>query len=40
MDTLCTFGDNMTHYKTENVHFLGLMSSATKGVFRVPLRVT
>ena len=30
MDTLYTFGDNITHYKTESVHFLGLMNSATK----------
>ena len=27
------FGDNMTHYKTESVHFLGLMNSATKYTF-------
>ena len=30
MDTLYTFLDNITHYKTESVHFLGLMNSATK----------
>ena len=30
MDTLYTFGDNLTHYKTESVHFFGLMNSATK----------
>ena len=30
MDTLYTFGDNITHYKTEGVHCLGLMNSATK----------
>ena len=30
MDTLYTFWDNITHYKTESVHFLGLMNSATK----------
>ena len=24
------FGDNITHYKTESVNFLGLMNSATK----------
>ena len=30
MDTLYTFGDNTTDYKTESVHFLGLMNSATK----------
>ena len=26
VDTLYTFWDNMTHYKTESVHFLGLMN--------------
>ena len=30
MDTLYTFWENITHYKTESVHFLGLMNSATK----------
>ena len=30
MDTLYTFWDNSTHYKTESVIFLGLMNSATK----------
>ena len=30
MDTLYTFWDNITHYKTESVHFWGLMNSATK----------
>ena len=31
MDTLYTFwGYNITHCKTESVHFLGLMNSATK----------
>ena len=30
MDTLYTSWDNVTHYKTESVHFLGLMNSATK----------
>ena len=30
MDALYTFWDNITHYKTECVHFLGLMNSATK----------
>ena len=30
MDTLYTFGDNTTQYKTESVPFLGLMNSATK----------
>ena len=29
MDTLYTFWDNITHYKTESVHFWGLMNSAT-----------
>ena len=36
MDTFYTFWDNITHYKTERVHFWGLMNSATK--IRVPLR--
>ena len=30
MDRLYTFWDNITQYKTESVHFLGLMNSATK----------
>ena len=30
MDTLYTFWDSITHYKTESVHFLGLMNSATR----------
>ena len=30
MDTLYTFWDNVTHDKTESVHFSGLMNSATK----------
>ena len=30
MDTLYTFWDNITHYETESVHFLGLVNSATK----------
>ena len=30
MDTLYTFWDNITHYRTESVHFWGLMNSATK----------
>ena len=30
MDSLYTFWDNTTHYKTESVHFSGLMSSVTK----------
>ena len=28
MDTLYTFWENITHSKTESVHFLGLMNSA------------
>ena len=35
MDTLYTFWDNITHYRTESVHFLGLMNSATKGSFGI-----
>ena len=38
MDTLSTFGDNITHYKTESVHFWGLMNSATRLRFVVLLR--
>ena len=30
VDTLCTSWDNITHYKTKSVNFLGLMNSATK----------
>ena len=30
MDTLYTFWDNTTHYKTESVQFWALMNSATK----------
>ena len=30
MDTLYTFGDHITHHKTESVHFFGLVNSATK----------
>ena len=30
MDTLYTFWDNIIHYKTKSVRFLGLMNSATK----------
>ena len=30
MDTLYTFWDNITHYTTKSVRFLGLMNSATK----------
>ena len=30
LDTLYTFWDNITHYKTESVHFWGLMNSATE----------
>ena len=33
MDTLYTFWDNITHYKTESVHFLRLMNSANKRRF-------
>ena len=33
MDALYTFRDNITHYRTKSVNFLGLMNSATK--FRV-----
>ena len=29
VDTLYTFGGNITQYKTESVHFLGLMNSAS-----------
>ena len=40
MDTLYTFWVNITHYKTDSVHFLGLMNSANKivtyTIFRVP----
>ena len=32
MDTLYTFGDTITHHKTESVHFWGLMNSATKNI--------
>ena len=30
MDTLYTFWDNIIHYKTKSIHFLGLKNSATK----------
>ena len=30
VDTLYTFWDSITHSKTENVHFGGLMNSVTK----------
>ena len=30
MDTFYTFLENITYYKTESVHFWGLMNSATK----------
>ena len=33
MDTLYTFWDNITHYKTESVHFLALMNSAPKYIY-------
>ena len=36
MDTLSTFWDNITHYKTESVHFWGLMNSATKFRSQMP----
>ena len=36
MDTLYTFGDNITHYKAESVYFLGLMNSAAKLIPRLP----
>ena len=32
MDTLFTFWDDITHYKTKSVHFLGLMNSAFKAI--------
>ena len=35
-DTLYTFWDNITHYKTESVNFLGLMNSATKHTSQLP----
>ena len=35
MDTLYTFWDNSTHYKTKSVHCCGLVNSATKS-YRVP----
>ena len=31
MDTLYTFWDNITHYKTESVNFLGLNSATEIG---------
>ena len=36
MDTLYTFWDNITHYKTESVHFLGLLNSATRELTSAP----
>ena len=39
MDTLYSFWENITHYKTKSIHFLGLMNSATrKGSIMVPLK--
>ena len=35
---LTLLGDNITHYKTKSVHFLGLMNSATKCCYDVLLR--
>ena len=32
MDTLYTFGDNITHYKTESVHFSGVLGIYQKVV--------
>ena len=32
MDTLYNFSDNISNYKTESVHFGGLMNSATRVV--------
>ena len=40
MDTLYTFGDNITHYKTKSVHFLWLMNSATKLYSSLPLVIS
>ena len=37
MDTLYTFWDNITHYQTESIDFLGLMNSATKVPFSLAL---
>ena len=39
MDTLYTFWVNMTHYKTESAHFLGLRNSATK-IMKAPILLT
>ena len=39
MDTLYTFWDNITHYKTKSVDFWGLMNSATKGIYRPWVRL-
>ena len=36
MDTLYTFWDNITHYKTESVHFWGLLNSATRELTSAP----
>ena len=40
MDTLYTFWGNITHYKAESVHFLGLMNSATKIITTVIMSIT
>ena len=32
MDTLYTFWDSITHYRTKSVHFLRLMNSATTSI--------
>ena len=36
MDKFYTFWDNLTHHKTESVHFLGLMDSATRSIWEFP----
>ena len=38
MHTLYTFWDNTTHYKTESVHFGGLMNSATRAPLKGSLK--
>ena len=35
MDTLYTFWDNISHYKTESVNFEGLLNAATKILMEV-----
>ena len=37
MDTLYTYWDNLTHYKTESVDFWGLMNSTTKLELRLQI---